>query len=684
MRILVTLVSLAAALTTTVHESGDRPAMPASTTTAELKCTSPAGSPTVGVVSYVDEGSFTISGPQTVAWTATYYPKVGVAEGSCGWGPGRGRFYLSKVSASGREIVVTETGQTSGTLYLATAGTYHIGIRSTWMGVGKYTVTYNRTASISVSPASHNFGSYAVNGTSAAKTFSIASTGDLPVSQLSVTSSDPARFAVSALSSTTPPSTFTVTYRAGVTPGNYTAAISVQGYNAQATTQPSATASVSGNTYQPTPNIVCHGASELGTANYAENESIDVVRQYRNAGTAALVVTGHDIINETEPNVFAFASTPSTAPLGVGNTRGATISFTPRPELGEQTYEGILVIHSNDADEPVKQCAFTARGHKPAPIMAITQSILDYGSVAVGFERRRVLEVRNVGDAPLEALLQDGWTGNPQFEPHRAQWSDIPLGQAQTVTGPDSEPAHWILTYAPTTTGEHEMRVLVAAGDGSIAPQEVRLTGTGRDPLAARVIMVLDRSAVMAMANPAPSKIENLRLAGLIFLESLIQGQDALGMIKYSNTAQTYLERGPLDAAHYQRALQALAPAAILSASALKPQGVPRPRAAMDAAKAIAESLRGDEVVVWITGMRMSDFERQQLAPTIFPSQPFQPRLPSGTALVVIGIGNDTRRFVQSIAPYTIGAYTVTGSLTAADEAERLRQFYYRLFGRIR
>lgn len=508
--------------------TGSRHAARFSATTAQASITCTTDVYGISHPTY-HEASFTITTQQEVAWHASYDPGDPADNGSCN---PSGFYYLSATSSSGVDIPLTTTKQTSGTKLL-NAGTYYIGVRSGWMGPGTYTVTYNRTAALQVTPASMSFGSITAGSQSASQTFTITSIGDLPASITSVLSSDPAHFPVTFAGGGAAPKTFSTYFFAGSTAGAFSATITITGSNPQATVA-NVTATVSGTTMPLLPNIICSGSSVLGTADQVAGASIVGTRSYGNNGTASLVLTQVNVENDGAA-VFTADSPPSTSPLPAGQTRAVSVRFTPPASGGEATYSGRLRIFSNDPDEPVKQCAFTATAHHPVPHLSVQPpGTLDFARVPVGKRLARPLTLSNSGDAALQVTLKDAWTGNTSYAPFRQHWGPIPIDVAQTVAPLGAKT--FDITYAPQAAGNHAIAIGLESNDASAAGAQVLSTGMGFTSPPMAVALVDDRAAAGAFGMNPPRFTRRLAArASSLLVHSLRAGMESFGAVTTRN-----------------------------------------------------------------------------------------------------------------------------------------------------
>ncbi|MCR8921462.1 choice-of-anchor D domain-containing protein [Dasania sp. GY-MA-18] len=472
--------------------------------------------------------TFTIATNQTIRWTANYNPSM----------PTEGNdFYLHQSGQSLNQIALStslNSGFNSGEMFL-NAGTYIISTTYFGMGVGSYTIEYNRTASISLSPGSHNFGTVLAGNNSANQLFSIVSTGDLPVTITGVTFSDPAHFSiVGAAPSGTAPASFNVRCNAGPAAGVFGSTITVTGSNPSVAVA-SPTATVNCTVELPVPNISCTGNPNLGTADWTTSETINISRSYSNTGTAPLVISNVQVVNLSPLAPFALNGAPSLAPLNSGS-RSVAMTFTAPNAGGEATYSGQLRIDSNDPDEPVKLCPFTAVAHHPEPRMLLDDTVLDYHQVELGFAFTKAIIVRNAGDANLNLTVADILP----LAADAPQWSNREVGA--TVVAPGGE-AVFRQVFEPLATGNYNMQMRVSGDDPTNPEDIVTLMGEGIPPIPIDAVPVLDRSGSMNdAAGTAGTKLSAMKRAANLFTDLIAQRSDGLpaadadklGLVEYN------------------------------------------------------------------------------------------------------------------------------------------------------
>ena len=120
----------------------------ASSVTA-TKTKNPDGTYSIGGTS-----TFTLGSAQTITWQANYTDPSPTAGNDFYVHDSLGGALLNQYALS----TSLSSGFNTGTYFFA-AGTYEISVTYFGMGAGSYTIIYDQTASIGVSPTSYNFGS---------------------------------------------------------------------------------------------------------------------------------------------------------------------------------------------------------------------------------------------------------------------------------------------------------------------------------------------------------------------------------------------------------------------------------------------------------------------------------------------------------------------------------------------
>ncbi len=644
-----------------------------SSVTATKSCVTLPGTTTLG--------SFSILTPQIIAWSATYNPVSGCnATG----------FHLSTVGPNYAHIALTTSGVASGTQYLA-AGTYHISINTIQMGQGSYTIEYDRTASISVTSGATTFGSELTGNSSPlpGALFTIASTGSVAVTNLGVSSSDPAHFEVlSAPTGQQVPSdkTFRVRFHAGATPGTWSGTITVSGTSSIGAVSP-ATIMVSGQTLAREPNIACGATSDLGSADWFIGEVKTVSRSFNNTtGTDPLTLSSILLLNDSPSSAFALVGTPSLSPVPTGGSRSVAIQFAP-PNTGVDNlvYSGHLEIHSNDPDEPIKRCDFTALAHHPVPRMRVASTVLDYRDVELGFAFTKAILIYNDGDAPLDVSVTDISTGNPTFAPNLAHWSSLDVGGPRTVT-PLGPPAEFKEVYEPQALGSHTIQLRVSGNDLSNPTQDVTLTGVGASPIPIDNVLVLDRSGSMNQSAGPRRKIDALQTAADLYVH-LLRAEtgagtgDKLGLVRYNHNNDEYLSLDFLEPTaapgnHLADAEAKLSPAVVAAGGGLEPSGATGIGGAIERAAGMLPLPSGGRkhvMVVLTDGMQTAS---PWVSDVLGPVRSADPEL----RMYSIGLGTQIDpATLQEITNTVNGYHQVVDDLSGTSHYE-LETFYFKIF----
>ncbi len=664
------------------------PSLRAAQTISVTKTCNPSGPATVSGTS-----SFTITTTQVIAWSATY----GLTSGC-----GTNGFYLNQNPGNQTQFVLDTGTQTNGT-FLLQPGTYSISI--TYMNGGTFGITYDRTATIGLSPSSHNFGHELENDSSSDKTINVTKTGDLDVNAItaSVEGADASFFSLSSLpaSSNDAPATFKVRFNAGTISGSATqvtrnAIVRVKGTSDPAgTTVPDVLLTVQGTTDKRVPNIQYQGTTPAAIkANHVAGETKAFTARIKNTGTQSLTFTSTiTLVNDSMGSAFALSGTPSIAALAANGTRDIALTFTPPASASQdQVFAGHLVINSNDPDEPVLLCNFTATAHEPRPKIRIEPQalLLDYREVETGFSYDLGVVVHNDGDAPLVFNI----TEVDPADPDRPQWSALAL-QNNVNVAPGASSIHK-QTFTPTVIGgPYSISLSVVGTNHPTLPPAatVLLTGKCIPPIPLNSVLVLDRSGSMADSAGPFSKITALGNAASIWT-SLLRLEtpgnpgfgDAMGLVKYNGTHQEYKPLQLLTTTHRDDILNNLGGPALTDISRLKPDGQTGIGGGMQRGadmlknnllEAAGTPARKHVMVVMTDGI-----ETASISPRILDALPGITAGDSRLKIYSLGLGDqlDLAK-LQSITNQTPehGFHQVTGDLVGAQRFD-LNTFYFKIF----
>ncbi len=632
---------------------------------------------------------FAIATPQTIHWEATYTG-----------GPTAGNdFYLSTGGSNMADIPLTTSGQLSGDAFL-NPGNYFISIRTFLMGPGTYTVIYNRTATVGVSPTAHTFPSELENDSSTGaeiQTYNVTKTGDLDINGVTAAVDSGAPFfEIVTPPGGTAPTTFRVRFNAGTISGSaaselHTGTIRVRGNsNPPGTTVPDIVVTVSGTTLKREPNVVCAGTNPSSVrANHVIGQTVDFDVRFRNDGTKDLVLTAPvDLVNDSPGGVFTVVTAASTGPLPSGQTRAERVRFAPpTTATQDQVFNGHIDIHSNDPDEPLKQCAFSATAHEPRPIIRVepTTHVLNYHDVEIGYAFDLGIIVHNDGDAPLVFDVTEANTADPD----KPQWASLstPLGTTIPAGG---APSILVQRFQPQTVGgpfDLTLRVTGTNHPSLPPPIAVTLIGSGTAPIPVNSVLVLDRSLSMADSAGPTNKIGALRVAAQMWADLLRPETgsgmgDAMGVVKYNDTNQEYVPLKLIDAAHRTTVNTALEQAAIADLARLKPDDGTGIGGGMQRGADMLRTVplepvnpttpRKHVMVVMTDGIQNKDPHVDVVLPGITGAD-------SRLRIYSLGLGDDLDLpTLQSITNRANGFHQVSGDLSGTQRFD-LQTFYFKI-----
>jgi len=632
------------------------------------------------------QATFTINYAQEIKWEANYL----------GSGNQGNDFYLHTDPANLNAYPLSTnliSGYNTGT-YSLNPGTYSISINYFGMGPGSYTITYNLTASVSVSPVNHDFGPIDEGQQSSPKTFTISSTGDLPVKITSVVSSDPAHFKVTNIpvNQVVPTNKkFEVSFISGSTPGSKAANITISGVKEIDNSPiPSINVSVNGMTVATVPNISCIGgscgsANYLGEADHTINQVATFNYAFTNIGNKSLVITDIKVINTSPLNPFSFASYPSFLPLSPGANRTVSIRFAPPSSGGEATYCGYISINSDDPDEPVKNCYFKAKAHHPVPIMVVSPTVIDYGEVELGFAFERYVRVINNGDALLNITITESTPVNTSQD--LIHWSDVNTSTNIISSINPGFSKDFLFTYEPqdlSGNGSHTINLNISGNDLQNPSDEITLIGKSIPPIPIDAVLVLDRSGSMAQSAGSRKKIEALQKAASCFTNLLrtsipnTNTGDRIGYVRYNCNSDVYLSLDYVsDANHLATANTKLDNNSLQNIqNGIKPDGATCIGGSMQTAAgmySLPANSRKHVMVVLTDGKENCGTRIPQAYPSILQGN-------SNLKIYSVGLGDDyNSQILGSITNITNGYHQASNNLTDASIYD-LELFYFKIY----
>ena len=195
-------------------------------------------------------------------------------------------------------------------------------------------------------------------------------------------------------------------------------------------------------------------AGEYRRAALMVNEGSSDVR------VTALTVSG-------DPQFFLQEGPGLPARLGSGESLVAEVLFRPR-SIGE--YHGVLVVESDDAQLPRVEVPLTGGMAEAFCELEIAPDRVSFGLLPPAFERRRTVQVRNVGQDPC-AILQGDFRSpaDPAISEERAPWP-LTLGFGQS--------AELSFLFAPTREVESKANYVLRTDDPIFPERTVPIFGT--------------------------------------------------------------------------------------------------------------------------------------------------------------------------------------------------------------
>lgn len=319
-------------------------------------------------------------------------------------------------------------------------------------------------------------------------------------------------------------------------------------------------------------------------------------------------------------------------------------------------------------------------GAPALPMLRVSEVVLDYGEVELGFAFSKAIVLHNDGTAPLTVSVD--LTTSPG-DPGLAHWSEIDEAPPTTIA-PGDPPLILRQTYEPQGIGNHLIQMQVTSNDPAAATVPITLVGEGVTPIPLDSMLVLDRSG--SMSDPAGDriKIEALRDAAMLYTDLQrpdIGGTgfgDKLGFWKYNHQNSQYLALDFVTAATSgDVAASELSAAALTDTARLRPAGSTGIGGAMqNAAAAMGGPLtdRKQAMVVLTDGIEnVSPY----ILDVIGPIQAANPNL----QIYSVGLGSNIEAGkLQSITNMgTEGYHQVSDSLTGESLFE-LESFYFKIF----
>jgi von Willebrand factor type A domain len=314
------------------------------------------------------------------------------------------------------------------------------------------------------------------------------------------------------------------------------------------------------------------------------------------------------------------------------------------------------------------------------PVLRISDTILDYREVELGFAFTKALVLHNDGNAPLDVSVA---LTTPAGDPMLDHWSD--LNESPTVTiNPGDPPVILLQVYEPTALGPHTIQMMVTSNDPATPTQPITLTGTGVNPIPVDTMLVLDRSGSMSNSAGDRIKIEALRDAAMLYTDLLrpdIGGTgtgDKLGFWKYNHANSQYMALDFIDDAKKTAiAGSELSAGALTDSGRLRPTGTTGIGGAMQNGAAALGGPLADRKQVMVVLTDGIENESPYILDVVGPIQAANANL----QMYSVGLGSNIEAGkLQSITNMgTEGYHQVADALTG-ESLYDLENFYFKIF----
>jgi hypothetical protein len=140
--------------------------------------------------------------------------------------------------------------------------------------------------------------------------------------------------------------------------------------------------------------------------------------------------------------------------------------FTPSAEGDRGAF---LMVSSDDPDQPAVELKVTGFGVPAGASRLSVRAFLEFGVVSTAAPATLSLELRNIGDAPLQiAALTPDPNGSPAFTlPAPGPPPPIPPGGSATVPVQFAPTANGVVRGSVTVTGDGQAQVVILNGEGT-------------------------------------------------------------------------------------------------------------------------------------------------------------------------------------------------------------------------
>jgi hypothetical protein len=195
---------------------------------------------------------------------------------------------------------------------------------------------------------------------------------------------------------------------------------------------------------------------DFGTVGTGQDKTLTF--EIKNTGFGPLEVTSIESTND----VFSVDS-PDGFVLNPSDSKTISVTFNP---TGIQTYDGQIIVSSNDPNNPVITVTVTGEGSLFKPIINVDPQSLDFGDVVLNNAETLQIIVSNNGNTTLQVT---NITSNIDDFSVDITSFDIEANESKTVN----------VTFTPQTEQLYNAELTIASNDPDNPTVIVTLTGNG-------------------------------------------------------------------------------------------------------------------------------------------------------------------------------------------------------------
>ncbi|MCC6996185.1 MAG: choice-of-anchor D domain-containing protein, partial [Deltaproteobacteria bacterium] len=321
-------------------------------------------------------------------------------------------------------------------------------------------------ARLTVSPNAHDFGSIVIGASSAARSFTISNSGDVPstVPTLTMAGTVPADFRISANTCTTPVAAGGSCSLA-ITMVPAAAGTRLARLDVSASTGGSTSAALSGTGLTPARLTIAPGARDFGSIVTGQTSAAQPFTVTNSGGAPSTIPSA--ALSGSNAGDFTISASTCTAVLPAGGTCSISVTMTPTVAAARAASLGVSAATGGSAS-----ATLTGTGLAPARL-TIAPASRDFGAIVTGqTSAAQGFTITNAGGAPSSVPTASLGGGSP---------GDFAIASNTcTAVLPASGTCSVGVTMTPSATGARAASLVVSAATGGSVTGT--LTGTGLAP----------------------------------------------------------------------------------------------------------------------------------------------------------------------------------------------------------